>query len=117
LAHPVVLWELGTPDARGLAEFYAKLFGWTVETTDPAYARVSSGARDTFDGGISQTIGQPGYITFYVQVEDLPTYLEKAKALGATVQVPPTAIAGDGEFAMIVDPGGHRVGLLHVRRG
>ena len=113
--HPVVLWEIGTPNARALGEFYAELFGWHVDTSNPGWVRVTSGARETLDGGISQTTGGAPYLTFYVEVEDLNAYLERAKALGATVQVPPTAIPGDGEFAMIIDPGGHRVGLLHSR--
>jgi hypothetical protein len=113
--HPVVLWEIGTPNARALGGFYAELFGWHVDTSNPGWVRVTSGARETLDGGISQTTGQAPYLTFYVEVEDLDAYLDRARALGATIEVPPTAIAGGGEFAMIVDPGGHRVGLLHDR--
>jgi predicted enzyme related to lactoylglutathione lyase len=47
---------------------------------------------------------------FYVEVEDIAAYCERATGLGGKVTVPPVDI-GEGKFAWIQDNGGNRVGL------
>ena len=34
MGSPVVRWQIISPDPGGAAEFYRKLFGWTVRTDD-----------------------------------------------------------------------------------
>jgi predicted enzyme related to lactoylglutathione lyase len=89
---------------------------WEFDTNNPKnYGYVRSGglAGNGIDGGIYQKAEQDAeYVTFYVMVEDLQAYLDKAMSLGGTVLVPPTAIpGGGGRFAMFADPEGNRIGI------
>lgn len=54
------------------------------------------------------------YTIFYVSVDDVAAYLEKAKALGAKTVVPPVDIP-TGTFAWIQDREGNTVGLWKTK--
>ena len=115
MPHPVVHWEIGAKDVSKMSEFYAGLFDWPVDRTNPAYAMVGPQG-EGIGGGIMQNRDQvPPYVSFYVSVEDLDAMLAKAKGLGATTIVPQTPIEGVGAFAMFSDPEGHIIGLLKAQ--
>ncbi|MBI5288171.1 MAG: hypothetical protein HY873_04295 [Chloroflexi bacterium] len=87
------------------------------DTSMPGYglvASVDSGTGGTGIGvGILQTqADMPGYVTFYVAVDDLAASLARAETLGGKTIVPPTPIPNVGAFAMFEDPEGHMIGLL-----
>jgi predicted enzyme related to lactoylglutathione lyase len=114
MANPVVHWEIGgARDAKRLGDFYSRLFGWSVNTDNPHnYAVVDTGGGG-INGGIGQACdGQPSYLAFYVQVDDLQAYLDKAVGLGGKAILPPMPIEGVGSIAMFQDPEGHCVGLF-----
>jgi hypothetical protein len=50
------------------------------------------------------------YTIFYVQVDDVQGYLDKASALGGKTLVPPVEIPS-GTFAWFADPDGNTIGL------
>ena len=113
MAHPVVHFEIAGKDGTKLQEFYRELFDWKVEV-DPAmnYGMVDTGG-EGINGGIFQAPPEaPPYLTFYIQVDDLQAYLDKAVSLGGSVMVPPTPIPNIGAFAMFHDPEGNLVGLF-----
>ena len=114
MAHPVVHFEIAGKDGKKLQEFYGKLFDWKIEV-DPAldYGMVDTGGEGGINGGVFQAPPEtPPYLTFYVQVDDLQAYLDKAVSLGGSVMVPPTPIPNVGAFAMFHDPEGNLVGLF-----
>jgi uncharacterized protein len=109
MPHPVVHFEIGCRDSVKTQEFYKKLFDWKIEAMGPA-AMIAAEA-----GGITGHITALGhepqhYTIFYVSVDDVAAYLEKAKALGAKTLVPPVDIPS-GTFAWMQDPEGNTVGL------
>ena len=53
---------------------------------------------------------QANYTIFYVQVDDVQGYLDKAGALGGKTLVPPVEIP-TGTFAWFADPDGNTIGL------
>ena len=55
------------------------------------------------------------YVTFYVQVDDLPAYLTKAESLGGKTLVPPVEVPGRGHFAWLADPDGSIIGLWKLK--
>ena len=114
MGQPVVHWEIASNDAKRLQEFYSKLFGWTVNSDNPMhYGIVDTRGQGGINGGIMQTErGMPSYVTFYVNVDDLQAYLDKAAALGAKTAVPPTPIPDMGAFAMFTDLDGNLIGLF-----
>jgi len=113
MAHPVVHFEIAGKDGTKLQEFYRKLFDWKIEV-DPAmnYGMVDTGG-EGINGGVFQAPAEaPAYLTFYIQVDDLQAYLDKAVSLGGSVIVPPTPIPNIGAFAMFNDPEGNLLGLF-----
>jgi predicted enzyme related to lactoylglutathione lyase len=114
MPNPVVHWEIAGKNAKQLEGFYSQLFDWKVSTDNPMnYGMVDTDAKAGINGGIMGTQGNmPSYVTFYVQVDDLQTYLDKAKKLGGTPCVQPTPIPGNGSIAMFNDPDGHLIGLF-----
>lgn len=111
MGKPVVHWEINARNPSSLHKFYADLFGWKIDANNPInYGMVETGSPG-INGGIGPADGE-GYITFYVQVEDLQAYLEKAERLGGKVVVPPTEVPGMVTYAMFTDPEGFRIGLV-----
>lgn len=115
MAKPAVAWfEVTGKDGQALQRFYGDLFDWEVQGAgdESGYGLVQA-AEGGIGGGIGAAEdGSPGQVTFYVEVDDLAGYLEKAERLGGTTVVPPTEIPEFGlTFAFFADPEGHVVGL------
>ncbi len=118
MAAPVTHFEINARDAKRANQFYGSLFGWSIEDTgDPStgmlYGMVNTGVKMGINGGIGQA--QPGgnpSVTFYVQVEDLQSHLDRAVALGGRVTVPVTVVPGMVTFAQFADPEGNIVGMI-----
>ncbi len=118
MAAPVTHFEIMARDSKRAHEFYTSLFGWSVESTTDAstgmsYGMVSTGVNMGINGGIGQTPqgAQPG-VTFYVQVEDVQSHLDRVLALGGRVVVPITTIPNMVTFAQFADPEGNVVGII-----
>jgi uncharacterized protein len=114
MARPVVHFEIGCRDAKKTQEFYAKLFDWKIEAQGPA-AMIAAGP-----GGIPGHITALGhephhYTTFYVDVEDVKLYLDKASRLGGKTIVPPVEIP-EGTFAWFQDLEGNTIGLWKPKK-
>ena len=114
MGQPVVHFEIASKNVKRSQDFYTKLFDWKVNANNPMnYGIVDTGGQGGIGGGIMQAPeGTPPYVTFYVHVDDLQKYLDKAGTLGAKTCVPPTSIPDMGSFAMFTDPDGHVVGLF-----
>jgi len=116
MAAPVTHFEINARDSKRAHQFYSGLFGWTVttmgETPEMMYGMVDTGVKMGINGGIGQTqAGGPPSVTFYVQVEDIQSHLDKAVALGGRVIVPVTEAPGV-TFAQFADPEGNVVGIV-----
>jgi uncharacterized protein len=108
MGNPVVHFEIGCRDSQKTQDFYSSLFGWKIAQAGPA-AMIDTGQGIT--GHISALGHEPfNYTIFYVEVEDVQAYLDKAAKLGAKTLVPPVPIP-TGTFAWMQDPAGNTVGL------
>jgi hypothetical protein len=109
MGQPVVHFEIGCRDNAKTAEFFSGLFGWNMQAMGPA-TMISTGADSGIQGHISALGHEPhNYTIFYVLVDDVQAYLDKATALGGKTLVPPVAIP-TGTFAWFADPEGNTVG-------
>lgn len=114
MGQPVVHFEIGCSDSAKTQEFFSQLFGWEIQQQGPA-AMINTGAAVGINGHITALGHEPhNYITVYVQVDDLPAYLEKAQTLGGKVLVPPVDIP-TGTFAWVSDLDGNLVGLWKAK--
>ena len=111
----VAWFDLTTTDLAKSRDFYGKLLDWTftpLAGTDQAVEIVAGktgiGTLRVTEGAISAFNG-----VIYVQVNDLPAKVAKAKELGATIVpgFPFDLPASTGAIALLTDPSGHPVGL------
>lgn len=110
----VVHFEINVRDQKKGMEFYSTLFDWSVNTNNPInYGLINTGLKTGIQGGIGETGGEaaPSAI-FYVQVEDVQGYLDKAVRLGGRVMTPITEIPGMVTFGHFSDPEGNIIGLV-----
>ena len=114
MGQPVVHFEIGAKDYKKAMEFYGKVFDWSYnEPEGMPYGMVEAQGKDSIGGGICKLEdGQQPYVTFYVQVDDLQAYLDKAEANGGKTVLPPTPIPGIGSCAWLSDPDGNCIGLF-----
>ncbi len=115
MTKPIVGWfEITGKDGPALQRFYSKLFDWSIHDAGDGsgYGLVEAGEKGIAGGiGASQDGGQGG-VTFYVEVDDLAAFLDRAQRLGGKTVVGPTEIPSFGlTFAFFADPEGHVVGL------
>lgn len=107
---PVVHFEIGCRNLKSTSDFYGKLFDWKMSEMGPA-AMIDTGAANGIPGHITALGHEPfNYTIFYVEVDDVKAYLDKAISLGGKMLVPPVAIP-TGTFAWMQDPEGNTVGL------
>jgi predicted enzyme related to lactoylglutathione lyase len=111
---PVVWFEIAGRNLEGLERFYGSLFGWKVNVDGPMqYGMVDTGATGGIPGGIYAPGAEIGeYVTFYAQVDDLEVALRSVEELGGTVVQQPMAIGDGTRIASLLDPEGHRIGLI-----
>jgi uncharacterized protein len=108
MGKPVVHFEIGCRNSERTAEFYGKLFDWKMSPMGPATMIDTGGG---IPGHITALGHEPhNYTIFYVEVDDVQAYLDKAAALGGKTLVPPVPIP-TGTFAWMQDPEGNTVGL------
>jgi uncharacterized protein len=115
MAAPAVAWfEVTGKDGPALQKFYGELFDWQVQDAgDGSGYGLVQAAEKGIGGGIGQAQdGGSGQATFYVEVDDVEAYLQRAEHLGGQTIAPPTTLEQFGlTFAFFADPEGHLVGL------
>ncbi len=111
---PVVHFEINAKDSKRTQEFYSNLLGWTINSNNPmGYGLVDTGVKTGISGGITQKQGNiPAGPTFYAQVADPQSYLDRAVSMGASVVLPVTVMPNMATYAIFADPEGNVVGLV-----
>lgn len=119
-------WPQGTPcwvdcqvdDVEKEGQFYADLFGWSVEGGGQEAGGYVMGLKD---GRAVAGIGpkpQPGMLsvwTTYFAVDDADSMVGKAAAAGGQVLVPPFDVLDAGRMAVLADPTGGVFALWQSR--
>jgi predicted enzyme related to lactoylglutathione lyase len=110
--------ELMTTDAALAEAFYTNLFGWTPDRQDmggTAYVVFRQGEEPK--AGMMQMGPEFGSIPShwmpYVTVDNADEAVEKAKSLGAKIEVPPRDVEGIGRFSVLQDPTGAHFSIMH----
>ena len=100
-------------DAARLHSFYSELFGWAIDSNNEMQYGLVSESDSGIGGGIGpDPEGGPGYVTFYVGVDDINSSMSKVEKLGGKTIMPPTELPDFGvTFALFADPEGHVVGM------
>ena len=118
MANPFVHLELNTPDLAKAKEFYGALFGWKFEDMQMgAPAGIYSTFKpDTGPGGgmVSTPGGNHGWLS-YVGVDDINASTEKARSLGATIQMGQVEIPNIGWMTIMADPTGCTIAMFQPK--
>ena len=117
---PVVHFEVIGKDGEKLRGYYAELFDWNIDASNPMNYGVIQREENLTDEGIGigggvgvGPDGYDGHLTFYVQVPDVEAALAKAEELGGTRVMGPDEVPGGRMIlGMFNDPEGHMVGLI-----
>lgn len=118
MGNPVVHFEVRAKDPKKAQQFYAQLFQWRVDANNPmGYGMVDKGAEHGIAGGIGGTPTGTSKVTFYVEVPDLQSTLDKAQKLGGKVISPPMDVPGGPTMATFADPEGNEIGLVKAASG
>ena len=113
MANRVSWFEIIGGDAARLHNFYSELFGWAINSNNEMQYGLVSEEDAGIGGGIGpDPEGGPGYVTFYVGVDDIKSSISKVEQMGGKVIMPPTELPDFGvTFALFADPEGHVVGM------
>lgn len=119
MGQPVVHFEIVGTDGEALKAYYADLFGWEIDSSNPMrYGVVPREGNTTDDGwGIGGGItagqaGYPGHVTVYVAVDDVEAALARAEELGGTRVMGPETVMEGLVIGLFSDPEGHVIGVL-----
>jgi uncharacterized protein len=117
--HGAFSWsELMTNDPKAAGDFYSKLFGWKIETSDMGsgpYHVIKIG--DASIGGImGKAPGTPADMPpmwgCYVTVNNLDETVAAVKRLGGGVLMEPMEVKTVGRMAVIRDPQGAALSVI-----
>jgi predicted enzyme related to lactoylglutathione lyase len=104
--------ELNTDDVAKAKKFYKGLFKWKLGSMGPGYTGIDVGKGGT--GGGMQKKPMPEAPTMwlpYVEVDDVKKTVDKARKLGAKVQVEYMEITDMGAIGVFTDPSGAPIGV------
>ena len=106
MPNPVFQFQIVSKDPDETASFYTQLFEWSVDANNALnYRQIETHAREGIQGGIWPAPPEAhSFVQLFIAVEDVGAAVQKAEALGAKVLIPPTAIPGGEEMAVLLDP-------------
>ena len=113
--HPVVHLELRTGNLARACAFYTRLFGWRTETIHAGsgnYLALELGRR--LGGGVVEHETECAFWLPYVDVPDVAEATERARALGASVLLPPRE-GPAGWRSVVAAPGGGTIALWQAK--
>ena len=109
MTNQICHFEIGCRDREKTADFYAKMFAWTIKP-DPAGTAIRTGG--DVGGHINALGHEPHtYTIFYVMVDDVAAALEKAVSLGGRRIVGPVLLPNNTTFGWFADPEGNTIGV------
>ena len=116
MPNPVVHFEVQSTDPQKSREFFSDVFGWQIDVVD--MPGMEYGVVDTktesvgINGGIAASFTDQSGVAFYIEVDDIQGYLDKAVAAGGKELMPVTHFPGVVSVAFFSDPAGAPIGLV-----
>lgn len=120
-----IVWtDLTVPQAELVRDFYGSVIGWSHEPVSMGsyndFSMVPPGTQAPVAGicharGVNESL--PPVWLVYIAVERLDESLERCRALGGTVVVPPRPVGNQGRYAVIRDPAGAVAALYEALEG
>jgi hypothetical protein len=108
MANPVTQFQILSNRPDESAQFYVRLFGWTVTADNPLGCRqINTGSQMGIQGAIWPAPSKlTSFVQLFVEVDDVRMAVKKAQELGAKIIIPPTLLPEGDEMAVVLDPQG-----------
>ena len=118
MGQPVTRWQIVSPQAERLAEFYCKLFDWEANRDNLLnYQTIDTASEAGIPGGIWPAPPEaPSFVQLFIEVDDCAAYAQAAAALGGKVLMPPQALPDGDVMAILHDPSGMSFGIVQSAR-
>jgi hypothetical protein len=118
--HGEVCWrELATKDLPAAQKFYQELFGWNIEQSKVSAMDYKEIHVEGIAKGGMMAIDEkwgpeppPSHWSTYIAVDNADETVEKIKANGGRVRVPPFDAPGVGRMSMVMDPSGANFAII-----
>lgn len=118
MPHPIVHLDIPAKNVKESAEFYSRLFDWTMHHDEAANYTMFQPESGPGGGFMPSDSVSPssmsdisGAVIFYVDTDDIEGTLARAEELGAKTVVGKTNIGPNGWWAAFQDPSGNNIGL------
>jgi predicted enzyme related to lactoylglutathione lyase len=103
--------EIPVKNIDNSASFFNKLFGWEFRPFGRGYHLFNTHKGFTVGLRQSDTINTGDTTIFHVRVNNIESFIEKAKEIGGEVVRGKTIIPAMGSYALIKDSDGNTIGL------
>ncbi|MBI3406182.1 MAG: VOC family protein [Acidobacteria bacterium] len=114
MGRPVMQFQIISKNPEKSADFYTKVFGWKVDANNAmGYRMIDTGADRGIGGGIwpSPPEGH-SFVQLFIEVDDVAAQVEKVKANGGAVIIPPQKLPDGDELGIVHDNEGIPLGIF-----
>lgn len=111
----IVHFDIMAQEPQKAVEFYAKVFGWTLQKWSGPTEYWLIGTGDAKEPGINGGLGRGEPIkgrTLTIGVKDLDATVRKITEFGGKILMARSPIPGVGWFAAFEDPTGNQMGIM-----
>jgi len=114
MSDPVIQFQILSTVPDQTAQFYSKLFGWSINSDNSmGYREIHTGAAEGIEGGIWPAPPQASnFVQLFMAVDDVKKSVKRAEELGAKLLIPPTSLPDGSEMAVMHDPQGMSFGIM-----
>jgi predicted enzyme related to lactoylglutathione lyase len=113
----VVHFKIMTEDTKKAAEFYQKVFGWTIKETpgrtDLLTVNTGSDEEPGINGAIQLREYNRGFIN-HITVPSIDEYIKKVEEAGGKIVGPKESFGGFGYLAYCSDLDGNNFGIFQI---
>ena len=110
----VLGFQITAQDEERMNQFYANAFGWKLKPGPHEHVTDLETGNESLEGSI---IGRgeylPDYVSLFIETDEIEVTLEKTIENGAKLIRPPFTLDNGDTLAIIEDPEGHVLTLIH----
>ena len=116
MPNPVMRWQIVSPHADRLVDFYSGVFGWEVDRNNALRAAmIDTGTEKGIPGAVWPAPPEaPTFMQLFIEVEDCAASIARATELGASVLVAPQTLPDGDVMAILKDPSGMSFGVFQA---
>ncbi|MBZ5597607.1 MAG: VOC family protein [Acidobacteriia bacterium] len=114
MGNPVIQFQILTRDPDQHAAFYAKVFGWKINSNNPlGYRMAETGSSRGISGGFWPAPPEASaFVQLFTEIGDMTETISKVTQNGGTVLIPPQTLPAGEQMAILRDPMGVTFGVV-----